>query len=148
MQINEFMSTDLATCTPDTPLNECAQKMKEYDCGMIPVLSTDGSRKPIGVLTDRDITIRTLAEGINPMDCTVGDVMSSDPLCISANAGHQEAEKMMEENQVRRLLVVDDNGDCAGLISQADLARNIPLEEIGEVVQHISEPSQGAGFQA
>ncbi len=148
MQIRDIMTTNVATCTNDTPLEEVAQMMMDCDCGMIPVVAGDDTTRPIGTVTDRDIVCRTLASGDNPLDFTAGDVMTGNPVTISPNASHDEAMHMMESNQIRRLLVIDNNGECVGIVSQADLARNASEEEVGEVVQHISRPGggMGAGF--
>lgn len=143
MKIKDFMTTNIATCNPNSSLTECAELMKENDCGMIPIVSSNGKRDAIGVITDRDITLRTLGQGINPVTCKVSDIMTSDPVTISENASHEEAENLMERHQIRRLLVTDSNGDCCGVIAQADLARYASSEEIGEVVQHISASNSG-----
>lgn len=141
MRIEEIMTTDLATCTSESSLTDCAAMMKKFDCGMIPVVEGNGRKMPIGALTDRDIVCRTLAEGINPMDCNAGDVMSQNPITIDHNEDHKKAVELMENNQVRRLIVVNENGECVGVVSQADLAREVSEEEVAEVVQRVSEPS-------
>lgn len=142
MKIKDFMTSNVATCSPEASLADCAQLMKENDCGMIPIIETNGSRNAVGVLTDRDITLRTLGEGINPMDCKVSDIMTNDPVTIAANASHEEAEELMESHQIRRLLVIDEDGNCCGILAQADLARNVSSKEVGEVVQNISASPQ------
>lgn len=146
MQISNIMTSDVASCTPDTPLEEVAQMMMDSDCGMIPIVAGDGTTRPIGTVTDRDIVCRTLAAGDNPLDFTAGDIMTGNPVTIRPDASHQEAMNEMEAHQIRRLLVTDNNGECIGVISQADLARNTSQEEIGEVVQQVSQP--GGGFSA
>ncbi len=141
MRLQEIMTTDIAACTPDTPLEEVAAMMDEYDCGMIPIVAGEGTTRPVGTITDRDIAMRTVANGENPLDYMASDVMTANPITINHNSAHEEAMEMMESHQLRRILVIDDNGECIGIISQADLARNAGESEVGEVVQHVSQPS-------
>lgn len=144
MELRELMTTDIATCTPDTPIQEVASLMDEFDCGMIPVVAGDGTSRAVGTITDRDIVIRTVARGDNPLDLVAGDVMTGNPVTINPDANHRQAMEIMEKNQLRRLLVVDNNGECYGVISQADLARETSEQEVGEVVQHVSSPTRGS----
>ena len=141
MRLQEIMTTDIASCTPDTPLEEVAGMMLDYDCGMIPIVAGDDTTRPIGTVTDRDIVVRTVANSENPLDFLAGDVMTGNPITIHHNSSHEEAMELMEAHQLRRLLVLDDNGECIGIISQADLALQASEEEVGEVVQHVSQPS-------
>lgn len=140
MQLQELMTTNVASCMPDTPLEEVAGMMLDNDCGMIPVVAGDGTTRPVGTVTDRDITVRAVASGENPLEMTANDVMTANPITINHNASHEEAMEKMEANQLRRILVIDDNGECIGIISQADLARRTSEHEVGEVVQHVSQP--------
>lgn len=143
MEIRELMTSDVATCTPDMPLQEIASMMVEYDCGMIPVVAGDGTTRAIGTITDRDITCRTVARGDNPLNMSAGDIMTGNPITVSPNASEHQAMELMENHKLRRLLVVDDNGETYGVISQADLALEMSEEEVGEVVQNVSEPKEG-----
>lgn len=143
MEIQDLMTSNPAACTPDTSLQEIASMMVDCDCGMIPVISEDGSNQPIGTVTDRDIVVRALAEGNNPAEMTANEVMTDNPVTIEMDASHRDAMEMMEQHQLRRLLVIDENSECCGIISQADLARTTSEEEVGEVVQHVSEPAEG-----
>ncbi len=143
MQLRDMMTSNPAACTANSSLQDVANMMVDCDCGMIPIISDDGANKPIGTVTDRDIVIRTIANGDNPLQMTAGDVMTDNPVCIDQNASHQEAMEMMEQNQIRRLLVIDENGECCGVISQADIARSMSEQEVGEVVQHVSQPGSG-----
>lgn len=142
MKIRDMMTEQPATCSSDTPLQDVATMMRDNDCGMIPIIEHDGNNRVIGTVTDRDIVIRTLAEGNNPMQMTAGDVMSDSPFTINPEASEQEADKMMSEHKVRRLLVTDDSGNLVGVLAQADIARQQPEDETGRVVKEISSPSQ------
>lgn len=136
MQTKELMTNDPACCTPDTPLPEVARLMVERDCGEIPVL--DENRKPVGVVTDRDITCRTVAEGKNPLELTAKDCMSSPVVTVTPETSVDDCCKAMEENQVRRVPVVDESGACCGMVSQADVAERGSKEETAEVVKEVS----------
>lgn len=138
MNIQSLMTENPACANPDTPIEEVAQMMVDCDCGMIPVLDSNGSGEPIGCITDRDIVIRCVAKGINPLDCAARDAMSEDPITISAQASSQEAEVLMANHQVRRLIVVDNSGQCIGVVAQADLALKEPEFETGQVIKEIS----------
>lgn len=139
MRVKELMSSQPATCTSSTPLPEVARAMKEQDCGMIPV--TDRSGAPIGVVTDRDIVCRTVAERRNPIDLTAGDVMTKSCVTIGPEASLEECQRLLEEHQLRRVLVVDDGGSCCGVVAQADIALHGPAEGTAEVVREVSRPS-------
>ena len=83
MKVEEIMTKNPACCTADSKLQEVAQMMVTNDCGCIPVVENEESKKPIGMITDRDITIRTVAEGKNPLDLTAGDVMSDQVITVA-----------------------------------------------------------------
>ena len=143
MELQDLITKNPQTCNSNASLQEVAGMMRDNDCGMIPILAEDGSNEPIGTITDRDIVVRCIADGHNPLEKTAGDVMTENPVTIHFDSDFQEAMELMEENQIRRLLVIDDNNECYGVLSQADLARGASGEQIGEVVQHVSEPDEG-----
>lgn len=140
MQTKEIMTTDVACCGPDTPLPEVARLMVEHDCGEIPVV--DENKKPLGVVTDRDITCRTVASGKNPLELTARDCMSDPVVTVTPETSVDDCCKVMEENQVRRLPVVDESGACCGIVSQADVAHRVSKEETGEVVREVSRRTE------
>ena len=129
MQTKEIMTTDVACCGPDTPLPEVARLMVEHDCGEIPVV--DENKKPLGVVTDRDITCRTVANGKNPLELTARDCMSDLVVTVTPETSVDDCCKVMEDNQIRRLPVVDESGACCGIVSQADVAHRASKEETG-----------------
>ena len=137
MQVREIMSNHLVCCTPDTPLADVARLMVENDCGQIPVVGSD-DRRPVGVVTDRDIACRAVAKGRNPLDLTARDCMSSPVVTVSANAGVDECCQTMAGRQVRRLPVIDENGECCGIVAQADIARVASENVAGRVVREVS----------
>src|SRR5262245_41985776 len=128
MKVSDLMTSDPATVGPDDPCARAATLMKEEDCGAIPVVR-DG--KLVGIVTDRDITIRAVAEGRDPKTLAVSNVMSADPITIAPETDADEAAKMMAEFQVRRLPVVE-GGRLLGIVVTAQLARREPSKKMGE----------------
>src|SRR5215475_1595754 len=142
MQVKDIMTRDLACCTPDTNLQEVARLMIECDCGGIPVVDSRQSMKPVGVVTDRDICCRTVAEGKNPLGMTAGDCMSSSCVTVTQEMSVEDCCRMMKENQIRRVLVVDESGACCGIVAQADIAQHAPKQETAEVVREVSRAAR------
>lgn len=138
MLVKEIMSKNLACCTSETSLQEVAKMMVDNDCGCIPVVDSEASNKPIGMITDRDITIRTVAEGKNPLDLTAADAMSNDAVTVTAETSVEDCCNLMEDKQIRRIAVVDDNGCCCGIVAQADVAINSNAQRTAEVVKEVS----------
>lgn len=137
MFVKEIMTENPACCTADTGLDKVARLMLENDCGCIPVVDNENSKLPIGVITDRDITLRTVAEGKNPLDLAAGDAMTKSIISVTPETTLEDCCNLMEEKQLRRIAVVDSMGACCGIVSQADIAakdKNIA----GEVVQEVS----------
>ena len=148
MQVREIMTEDPAVCTPNTNLQEAARLMKECDCGAIPVVEGQDSGRAIGIVTDRDIVMRCLANGKNPLECKVGDAMSTQVITVYADDRLEDAIRLMEDNEIRRIVVVDENDQCIGMLSQADIALNAPAGQTAELVRDVSEPTPGASTLA
>jgi CBS domain-containing protein len=140
LQVKDVMTPDPVCCTWETSLREVARLMMEHDCGELPVVDGESTMKPIGVITDRDITCRTVALGKNPLEMTAGQCMSSPSVITKMETSLKDCCKTMEVSRVRRLPVVDETGNCCGIVSQADIARNAPKEDTAEVVKQISQP--------
>jgi len=141
MEARDIMTDAPAVCTPDTRLDKIAAIMEDCDCGAVPVVDNKSNRKPIGMVTDRDIVIRGLAEGRNPLEMTARDVMTSDIVSVRHDASLDDVAEKMQDHQVRRVIVTDRNGRCRGIIAQADIARYAPKQETAETVREVSEPS-------
>ena len=138
MHVRDIMTTDVSCCTADTPIHEIATLMVQHDCGEIPVC--DEARRPIGVVTDRDIVTRLVARGEDPSRHTAGDCMSEPVVTVRPEMPVETCARLMAEHQVRRIPVVDDKGACCGMVAQADLARHASKQRTAEVVERISEP--------
>ena len=135
------MTSDPACCTSDMSLQEVAKLMVDNDCGCIPVVDDTNSKKPVGMITDRDITVRTVAEGKNPLELTVSDAMTANAITVTPLTSLEECCNVMESNQVRRVAVIDEKGACCGIIAQADIAVNGDQRKTAEVVQEVSKAS-------
>ena len=144
MQVREIMTTDPACCTAETSLQEVAKMMIDHDCGEIPVIEDKATNLPIGVITDRDIVCRTIAQGINPLDLSVGDCMSKPCVTVMPDMSIEECARILEENQIRRIPVVDAAGCCCGIISLADIALHAKKGLTAEVVKEVSIPTAAA----
>ena len=144
MQVKDIMTPDPACCTPDTALQRVAELMVENDCGEIPVVENAASMRPVGVVTDRDITCRTVAKGLNPLTLTASDCMTTPALTVTPDTSVDECCRVLEENQIRRVPVVDAGGSCCGIVALADIARHAARRDAGEVVKEVSEPSGSA----
>ena len=144
MQVKDIMTPDPACCTPDTTLQRVAELMVENDCGEIPVIESVSSTKPVGVVTDRDIVCRTVAKGLNPLSMTASDCMTTPAVTVMPDTPLEECIRVLEENQIRRVPVVDAGGACCGIVALADIARHAAKREAGEVIKEVSEPSTSA----
>jgi CBS domain-containing protein len=134
------MTEKVVCCTPDTRLSNVAQMMVEYDCGAIPVVESANNKRPVGMVTDRDIVCRAVAQGNNPVDMSARDVMSTPVIAATPDMSVEAAGNLMASNQIRRLPVVDERGACCGIVAQADMALNAPSQETAEVVREVSQP--------
>lgn len=144
MQVRQAMSPEPAVCTPTTGLQEVAQMMVEHDCGAIPVVESQDNRKPVGLVTDRDIACRAVAQGRNPLEMKAGDCMSTPVVTVGSETSLEDCSQLMEEKQVQRVVVVDEAGACRGIVAQADVAAHASEERTGNVVRSISEPTSAA----
>lgn len=139
MKVSELMTKNPATAMPNSGLQEVAQMMRDCDCGAIPVVEND---KVVGVITDRDITIRVVAENKNLQDVKVRDVMSKQVYTAKESDDVRDVANQMEKHKVRRVPVVDDQGKCVGIVSQADIALNTTDRTTADLVQKVSEPGK------
>ena len=138
MKVSEAMTASVVTVSRDTPLADAARLMRDSDVGPLPV--ADAGRL-VGVLTDRDITIRAVADGKDPFSTRVDEVMTPKVVCCLDTDEVERAAEMMQSAQLRRLLVVDEAGRLAGIVSLGDIAVRTGNDSLsGETLQHVSEP--------
>jgi CBS domain-containing protein len=133
----DIMTREPACCTPGTTLDEVAKMMLKNNCGEIPIVDTND--RVVGVITDRDIVCRVVAQGKNPIGYTAETCMSQPVVAIKEDTPLDQIIATMEKHQIRRVPVVDDRGYCSGIISQADLALNGTEHDVAELVGEISK---------
>ncbi len=132
MRVQELMTAQVKSCTPDDSLERAAQLMWENDCGALPVSSGDGASRVVGMVTDRDIAMGALFQHRTLSELKVRDAMAKSVETCHASDSVAQAEKIMREARIRRLPVLDGSGSLAGMISLADLAREAYRERMRE----------------
>jgi CBS domain-containing protein len=138
MKLSEIMTREVVILQPDDSLQSAAKKMRDHDIGFLPVC--DGETL-LGVLSDRDITIRALADGMDVNIMLGRDLMTAPAIYCFEDQDVSEAARIMEENQIRRLVVVSrDDKRLVGVISLGDLARNGTAQLSGQVLRKVSRP--------
>jgi CBS domain-containing protein len=138
MLLRDVMTRDVEDIPPDMTLTEAAHKMRLLDVGALPVCE---SGRMIGMLTDRDIALRAVAAGRDPRQTQAREVMTPTVIFCYEDQDVHEAAKIMEEKQIRRLLVFDHNQCACGIVSVGDIATRIGDDQLsGEVIQRVSEP--------
>jgi CBS domain-containing protein len=138
MHVNEIMTGEPACCTTGTKLSDVARMMVENDCGAIPVVDGMNEKHLIGVVTDRDIVTRVVAQGKDPSRATAGECMSTDLVTVAEDADVDECARQMQEHQVRRIMVTDADRHLCGIVAQADVATNAGKDRAADVVQGVS----------
>lgn len=141
MLLKDIMTPDVATVGPETNVREAAAKMAERDIGSLPVC--DG-RKVLGQVTDRDITIKVIAEGMNPEQVMVADIMTSPVIWAYEDMSVDEAAEMMQDHQIRRLIVIDHDKNLTGIVAVGDIAVRASDALVGETVEQISKPGSSS----
>lgn len=140
MQIKEVMTTDVEVIRATESLQSAAQRMRSRDIGILPV---HDNGQAVGMVTDRDITIRGVAEGKDPQRTSIRDVMTPNILSLQEDQDVVEAARLMQDQKVRRALVLASDQTIAGIVSLGDLATRIRGKQeglSGEVLQQVSEP--------
>ena len=135
--IREAMTSNPCSIDATQTVAYAARMLRDEDVGVAPIVEGE---KLVGVLTDRDIAIRVVAEGRDPQSTTVREVVSSDLVTIDPQQNLDEALRLMAKHQVRRLPVVEEDGRLVGIVSQADVARESDDKRTGELVEEISQP--------
>jgi len=136
----DVMTPDPVACEPTDPVRSVARLMKQHDVGAIPVVDSRAAKGLAGIVTDRDIVVKVVAEGRQVDEATVSEAMTSNPTACRADDDVDQAVALMAERQVRRMPVVDGSGRLVGIISQADVATRVNRDQrTGELVEAISE---------
>ena len=143
LRCRDIMTKNLMTANREMSLQAVAQMMRDGDFGVLPVVEKDTNRL-VGILTDRDIVVRAVAEGRNITEATVGEAMSDKLFTAKPDDFAFEAARIMGERQVRRIPIVDDAGVLQGIIAMADIA--LEMEDEREIAETLEDISSGAGF--
>ena len=143
MKVQDVMTKDPACVTPGATIREAAQLMQRENTGVVPVVDKKEAKRLVGVVTDRDIAIRVVAEGRNS-DTLVSEVMSSTKLATcSPNDDVDDVMEAMASEQVRRIPIVDERGSLVGIVAQADILRRANNDRKAEqTIEAISQPSR------
>lgn len=137
MKVKDIMSKEIASLSSEDSVEKAAQLMKEYDVGSIPVCSNE---QVVGIVTDRDIAVRSIAEGQNTSQQKVREIMSSNPVVGSPDMDVHDVAKIMSEQQIRRLPIVDHNS-LVGIVALGDISVEPNLQDNAEeALKNISEP--------
>jgi CBS domain-containing protein len=124
-----------AECISDSQtLQQASQQMRDSDVGALPICGDDG--RLLGIVTDRDIVVKCVANGVDPSTVPAGQLAQGKPVTVDPKADVNDVLHLMEENQIRRLPVID-NQRVVGMISEADLARHLPEQEVGRFVEAV-----------
>ena len=136
MKVKQAMTSEVRVASPDQTIREAAQLMAELDAGALPVAEND---RLVGMITDRDIAVRAVAEGL-PADTPISEIMSNEVLYCYEDQQLDDVARNMGQVQVRRLPVVNRDKRLVGIVSFADLARTEQPTTVGRAVSHVSEP--------
>ena len=147
MRASEIMTENPECVTPETSLADAATKMRDLNVGIIPVVDSEQGRRLRGVVTDRDIAIRAVAEGMDARSTKVQEVMTTEVESCNKNDTVADILRVMEREQVRRVPITDREGRLVGIVAQADVVRDVDSERgehrVNDAIEHISEPTRG-----
>jgi CBS domain-containing protein len=135
MKVRDAMTPDPATCEPATTLRLVAMLMLDHDCAAVPIVD---SGEVVGIVTDRDIVCRAVAQGWNAVQLPASAVMSAPLVAIHPDETFDDAIQVMRENHVHHLPVIDDDGRLAGIVAQSDLGRRMTNVELGQLTRETS----------
>ena len=145
MKVKDIMTTNVSTAEPDTTLEEIATIMRDEDIGAVPVI--EGSEL-LGIITDRDIVIRCIAEGQHPSELCAEDILTDDVEIVRPDSDVDEAAELMSRRQIRRLPVVD-NGRLVGMVSIGDIAVKQGDDDVsGDALEHVSQGVKRSGSRS
>jgi len=137
MKVQQIMTRDVVCIEPETPILQAAEKMRDLDIGFLAICEND---RLVGTVTDRDITIRSVAQGRDPHDAAVREIMTEEVFWCYEDEDVEKAGQVMQENEVRRLLILNRKNRLVGIVSVGDFAKASGEEELaGETLGHIAD---------
>lgn len=140
MRVQEVMTRQPICCLSQDTAKAVAKLLREEDIGSVPVISDTNSRRLVGIITDRDLVCRIVSEGLDPSTTVIEAFMTRDPVACRPEQSLDSCEKLMQVHQIRRIPVVDKEGRCIGILSQADVARFGQAERVQKTITEISRP--------
>jgi len=144
MKVSDAMTSQVSTAAPTDSVRKVAQTMAHVDSGAVPIVDNG---KVVGLVTDRDIVLRVVAEG-RSFDSPISEAMSEGEVhSVTAEANLADATAKMANHQIRRLIVLDEAGKLAGILSLGDVARDYGAKQVGQTLEEISEDSTEAAAQ-
>ena len=146
MKVSDVMTREPTCVTPDTPLEAVARLMIDCDCGALPVVGDLAAKFPLGIITDRDIVVRAIAAGRNPVHLVTRDCMTAPAITVTVETSVGDCLDLLELNQIRRVIVVDRDGRVCGIVAQADLATHVSKRKAGELLREVSQPTHARAF--
>ncbi|MFO7784375.1 MAG: CBS domain-containing protein [Thermodesulfobacteriota bacterium] len=141
MKVHEVMTPNIKFVHPDDSIQKAAEKMKDINIGALPVTAGD---EVVGIMTDRDIVIRSTAQGLDPEKHKVVEVVTQSIISVNEEDDIKTVADLMEDKQIRRVLVKNKEGKVTGIVSLGDLAVNIKTKLAGEILKEVSEPAEPA----
>jgi CBS domain-containing protein len=145
MKVRDIMTPNPACCTPEDTAERAARLMRNLDVGAIPIIDNEQDRRPVGIVTDRDLCLGVVASGADPGSTTLAGHMSPELVCCRPEDDVREVSELMQSRQIRRVPIVDESGACVGIVAMADLAVKAPREgQAGEAIQEVSQPAKAA----
>jgi CBS domain-containing protein len=138
---DEVMTKNPVCCLPNDMVVKAAKLMKSGNVGSVPVIDNETTRKLVGIVTDRDLALKIVANGKDPKSTNVGSVMTAKVVCCQSEDDLQKAMDLMSKNQLRRIAIIDKDSRVVGIISQADVATRVDKpKRTAEMVKDISQP--------
>ena len=140
MKVREIMTPDPVCCTPEDSAQKVAKILCEQNIGSVPVVLDQQSRKLLGMITDRDLCCHIVAAGLDPKATKIEKFITLNPVTCRDGENAEHCERLMQQNQVRRIPIVDAEDRCIGILAQADVALREKPEKVSQTVAEISKP--------
>lgn len=144
MKVKEVMTPNPVCCVPTDTAQRLAKMMCDHNVGSIPVVADQQSRKLTGIITDRDLCCSVIAQGLDPKSTSIQQYMRQNPVACREDEDLDGCVKAMQQHQIRRIPVIDNNGRCIGIVAQADLALKEKPAKVSKTVAEISRPHTAA----
>lgn len=142
MKVHDAMTRHPVCCHADDTAQTVAKLLRDADVGCIPVIANDNFRRLEGIVTDRDLCCSIVAEGLDPTATSIRAFIKQAPITCRGEQSLDSCERLMQVHQIRRILVIDGDGCCIGIVSQADIARRELPDKVHRTVAEISKPSR------